>query len=119
MTMTAPTPPPAPNWYLDPHDSAQQRWWSGRDWTEYTRTNLPDPHMRPTFSSPGAAPIIAGASTTRLRQTNPIGFAGAVVGLAPLLINPLCLASLTGIILAIIGLVNDESRRHAGQPVAG
>jgi hypothetical protein len=66
-----------------------------------------------------AAQAVTGGTTTRLRKTNGIGFAGAVVGLGSFIVDPLCITSIVGIVLCIIGLVKDERMRNAGAPVAG
>jgi hypothetical protein len=34
---------PPPNWYPDPHDAAQLRWWDGSQWTEHLHPLVPEP----------------------------------------------------------------------------
>jgi hypothetical protein len=35
------TAAPPPNWYPDPHDKAQLRWWDGSQWTEHRHPAVP------------------------------------------------------------------------------
>ena len=115
-------------WYPDPGNTQQQRWWDSVQWGPQTRPLFqappppPPPPGMPYPAAPyysAAAQPATGATTTRLRKTNGIGFAGAVVGLGSFIIDPFILTSATGIVLCIIGLANDEKRRNAGAEVAG
>jgi hypothetical protein len=38
---------PPPNWYPDPHDHAQLRWWDGSKWTEHLHALVPDTVLVP------------------------------------------------------------------------
>lgn len=43
MTDASPTLPPA-DWYIDPQNAWQQRWWTGTTWSEHTRPiPMPEP----------------------------------------------------------------------------
>jgi hypothetical protein len=37
---------PPPNWYPDPHDAAQLRWWDGSQWTEHLHPLVQEPAER-------------------------------------------------------------------------
>ena len=40
-TVTCMSAAPPPNWYPDPHDQAQLRWWDGAQWTEHRHVLVP------------------------------------------------------------------------------
>ena len=42
-TVTHMSAAPPPNWYPDPHDAAQLRWWDGSQWTEHLHALVPEP----------------------------------------------------------------------------
>ena len=70
---------PAPNWYTDPDNSAQVRWWDGTTWSDRTQ---PHPNLGSVSPEPGpavetASPAPASAITTAPQP------AGVAVAAAP------------------------------------
>jgi hypothetical protein len=70
---------PPPNWYPDPHDAAQLRWWDGSKWTEHLHALIP---ATPEPSSTARQPVVdqwAVASTPEQQGHQP----ARVADLAP------------------------------------
>jgi hypothetical protein len=118
----------AANWYPDPQNPAQLRWWDGMQWT---------PHTHPLFAPPTAGqsayvtafPPTASlrdpytglwiSSSTMLLRHNRLGFAGVALAIGSLIINPVCGVSVAAIVFCGIGLSNDARLRAAGQTRTG
>ena len=72
---------PPPNWYPDPHDAAQLRWWDGSRWTEHLHALVPAP--TPEQSSAAHQPVVdqwAVVSTPEQQRPQP----ALVADLAPI-----------------------------------
>ncbi len=59
--MSTPPPLPPPDWYADPADAVQQRWWSGQSWTDHVRPLVAPPPVQqwsaPTSAMPTYVPM--------------------------------------------------------------
>jgi hypothetical protein len=115
---------PGPGWFIDPADSALQRWWSGQSWTEHTRSNLPAAFVPAPLYVP-EAPVISVAPPTRkerdraFRRNNGLAYAGAILALASLLFNIFCIPSILAIVFASIGVATASRLKLQGHAVTG
>jgi Protein of unknown function (DUF2510) len=92
-------------------------------------SQFPSQPMAPQFQPMGGQPpspytlapayAVTGAASTRLKRTNAIGYAGAVLGLGSLIFNPFTVTSVLAIIFCIIGLAKEEQMRSTGGRPAG
>jgi hypothetical protein len=121
----------AANWYPDPSNPGQLRWWDGLQWSAQTRPvfappsgpplipamGTPDPYLSaPTTPLPAERKV---AASTQLLRLNKIGFVGAVLGIASLIIDPFCAVSIAAVVLCGVGLGVDGKLRSAGNTRTG
>ena len=113
----------AANWYPDPQNPAQQRWWNGLQWTAETRPVFAPPATAqgPYVSAfPETGPIEPKiAASTALLRLNRVGFVGVALGIGSLILNPFCGVSVAAIILCGLGFGADAKLRAAGKTRTG
>jgi hypothetical protein len=82
--------PPA-DWYADPDDPAQLRWWDGSAWTE---------HRRPASSYGGGA----AGPTAPIAPAGPVTSGAAIAALVMGIVSIIgCLGPITGIPAIVVG----------------
>jgi hypothetical protein len=62
-TVTRMSAAPPPNWYPDPYDATQLRWWDGTQWTEHRHQLDTDARATATASTPKSDEGTVGADT--------------------------------------------------------
>jgi Protein of unknown function (DUF2510) len=116
--------PPPPNWYVDPGDSASQRWWTGVSWSEHTRSNLPTPFatLDPYSTQPAqqqVAPTTMRQRDLEMRRRNRWGWAGGALAIVSFLVDPYCTLSVLAIVFSSIGIYRATKLREQGSTVTG
>ena len=76
--MTQPQIPP--NWYKDPYDSSQQRWWDGYQWTQETQLTSPQEIPKDPADTVMTAPTRTGSKRGRKAVAYIVGSA-ALLGI--------------------------------------
>jgi hypothetical protein len=130
--LPAPPPPPLPPLppvpvsptqpgAFDPDYQAQ--------FSPQSQPQFPSQPMAPQFQPMGGQPpspytlapayAVTGSASTRLKRTNAIGYAGAVLGLGSLIFNPFTVTSILAIIFCIVGLAKEEQMRSMGSRPSG
>ena len=63
---------PVANWYPDPHDPNQLRYWDGQQWTEHRAPRQPPEQPRQSPAEPVAAPSAVPAASPATRTKVPL-----------------------------------------------
>jgi hypothetical protein len=118
-------------WYPDASDPSVQRWWNGISWGDQTRPANPsaapltapaarmvDPYA-PVAPTPRAPVAPTTARDGKFRRVNPIGYAGAVLGIVSLVFNFFCIPSALAVIFSAIGLGAARKLPAEGYQVIG
>ena len=124
--------PPA-NWYPDPEDPAQQRYWDGTQWTEHrapAATSGPAAASGPTgpqvtgaqapsWQSASSSPSWGGTSTTPATGTNGLAIASLVVAILSFFLAFIAIGGLGGVVAVVLGIVALRRVRDSGQDGRG
>jgi len=106
--MSEPTPPASADWYPDPQDPAQERYWDGIAWTGDVRSPEGSAMIPPPPPPPPPPP--AAARPPRTTTRNGFSIAGIFFGVLAFLILP--------IIFGPVGLTLGAVAKNKGEPLA-
>lgn len=109
-TNQPPTTTVAPNWYPDPENPTQQRFWDGAAWTQHIR-----PAVGPVVPAPTAQ---LGSSATSQSTSNGLSISAMILGAIAFLIFP-PLFGTVGLVLAGVAKGRGEPLANRALLVAG
>ncbi|MGX6600784.1 DUF2510 domain-containing protein [Micromonosporaceae bacterium Da 78-11] len=109
------------DWYPDPSGLPEQRWWDGRQWTDYLRpvsaTGPAGGSVRDAVPGPRPAGVFAGAPVS---GRNAVARYALVLGLLSVLVNPFLVPSVLAIVCGLLGIRRANRRLRAGRvPIGG
>lgn len=110
------TYPPA-GWYTDPSDSTRQRYWTGSDWGQETRS-AGQPAADNSRSTPPPPPMGYGQQPPAAATGNGFSIAGIILGAIAFLILPIVFGPL-GLIFGAIAKSKGEEKANTALTVAG
>ena len=124
---------PGPDWYRDPGNAAQLRWWNGNEWTGHTRADEP-PVAAPVVPPEETFPLrrreradqpakpTKPARATPARSSNPFAWIGLAIAGLSFAFDPLAIPSALAIVVSAMGLwralVPGKGRTSSGLALA-
>jgi Protein of unknown function (DUF2510) len=113
MTYNPPFAATPANWYADPADPAQERYWDGAEWTAQVR-----PAAAVPTAYTAAPPLPPYYPAPQARPGNRYSFAAMVLGVIAFLFVPILFGPI-GLIVGYIGKTKGEAKAGLGMAVAG
>ena len=117
--------PPA-NWYPDPSNAAQERYWDGTNWTEQYRPTaaVPPPPMPPAYGAPPyAAPGPYGAPGygPQVTKTNTLSIVSLITGIIGFVCCFLWVGEIAALVTGIMAYqqIQRTGERGKGMAIAG
>ena len=110
--------PPA-DWYTDPEDESQYRYWDGSSWTEHRAPRLTDPHTEPGDAPGGLrgpSQLVADTFSLAGRRWRPCAAVAVIYILSQIVGAALLIVSASRILMGELGEIYDRVSQPGFDP---